>query len=388
MRSICFVIATALMLTGCATAPPVVIVDQPAASLFDDRAFAQPLPKVSADDIFDVTDEMRRYIANEIAVEAKTKGRSQALFDALYRQGGLKLDYDSSTTRNAADTFAAKTGNCLALTIMTAAFAREMGLHVRFQSVPLEEQWSRVGSLYVASGHVNITLSGDPAEPWRIESRQRMTIDFFPPSEWRGRKPKPIGVERIAAMYMNNRAAEALMQNRIAEAYVWAKGAALRDPDFFIAHNTLGVVYRRNGSFAQAQRAFEHVLALAPNNLQALSNLALVMKDQGRFADADAINLRLAALQPDPPYHYFAKGQEAYAKGDLETARQHFAREVERAAYNAEFHYWLAVTHYRLGNRRDAAEHLARATESSTTSRERELYGAKLKSLQAVSRIQ
>jgi hypothetical protein len=123
-----------------------------------------------------------------------------------------------------------------------------MGLSVRFQSVPLEEQWSRVGSLFVASAHVNIVLSGDPAEPWRLESRQRMTIDFFPPSEWRGRKAKPISEARIVAMFMNNRAAEALMLGQIAEAYAWAKAAALRDPDFFIAHNTLGVVYRRNDS--------------------------------------------------------------------------------------------------------------------------------------------
>jgi Flp pilus assembly protein TadD len=256
-----------------------------------------------------------------------------------------------------------------------------MGLSVRYQSVPLEEQWSRVGSLFVASGHVNITLSGDPSEPWRIESRQRLTIDFFPPNEWRGRKPRPINEARIAAMYMNNRAAESLMQNNISEAYAWAKGAALRDPEFFIAHNTLGVVYRRNASYTQAQRAFEHVLTLAPDNLQALSNLALVLRDQGRLGEAEAVNQRLVQLQPHPPYHYFEQGQKAFANGDLETAREHFAREVQRASYNAEFHYWLAVTHHKLGNRAHASEHLARAVENSTTQRERQLYGAKLESI-------
>jgi tetratricopeptide (TPR) repeat protein len=371
--------AIVLCLTGCAVAPPTVVPSTP--SLFDDSVFATSIPRVGHDDIFAINDAMRAYIRDEIATEAKTKGRALALFDALYRQGSLKLDYDASVTRNAADTFAAKSGNCLALTIMTAAFAREMGLHVRFQSIPLEEQWTRVNGLYVASGHVNITLSGDPAEPWRIESRQRMTIDFFPPSETRGRKPKPIPEARIVAMYMNNQAAEALMRQRYAEAYAWARSAILRDADFTIAHNTLGVVYRRVGAYAQAAIALDAVLKESPDHLQALSNLAVVRADQGRLDESQALMRRIAQLQPEPPYHFFKQGQLAYHRGDLASARDYFEREVKRAGYNAEFQYWLALTLLQMGQARDAQRHLDLAVENSATAKERSLYAGKLKQL-------
>jgi hypothetical protein len=41
------------------------------------------------------------------------------------------IEYDSTVTRTAAQTYAARAGNCLSLVIMTAAFAEELGLRVR-----------------------------------------------------------------------------------------------------------------------------------------------------------------------------------------------------------------------------------------------------------------
>ena len=50
-------------------------------------------------------------------------------------------------TRNAAEAFDARSGNCLSLVIMTAAFAKELGLPVRYQNVFVDEAWSRSGDL-------------------------------------------------------------------------------------------------------------------------------------------------------------------------------------------------------------------------------------------------
>ena len=48
-------------------------------------------------------------------VLADANDRRRALIDALYRPGALKLEYDAGTTRNAAQTFEARAGNCLLL---------------------------------------------------------------------------------------------------------------------------------------------------------------------------------------------------------------------------------------------------------------------------------
>ncbi len=90
-------------------------------------------------------------------------------------------------TRNAAQAFAARSGNCLSLVIMTAAFAKEMGLPVAYQNVYVDETWSRIGDIYFSIGHVNLTLGRrhDPTSV-RDDEADLLTIDFLPPSELRG----------------------------------------------------------------------------------------------------------------------------------------------------------------------------------------------------------
>src|SRR4029434_3239483 len=126
--------------------------------------------------------DMQRYVDTEIASRLKARSRQQALVDALYRKGDLRLEYDSATTRNAAQAFDARAGNCLSLVIMTAAFAKELGLQVEYQSAFLDESWSRSGDMVFRSGHVNVTLGPRTVDPrYSVDSRT-VTIDFLPPA--------------------------------------------------------------------------------------------------------------------------------------------------------------------------------------------------------------
>ncbi|HQW38056.1 MAG TPA: hypothetical protein PLO00_05030, partial [Usitatibacteraceae bacterium] len=54
------------------------------------------------------------------------------------------------------------------------------------------------------------------------------------------------------------------------------------------------------------------------------------------------------------------------------------AKEVDRAPYYHEFHFWLAVALANLGEPEGARRHLALAMENSTTRRDHDLYAAKL----------
>ena len=64
--------------------------------------------------------------------------------------------------------------------------------------------------------------------------------------------------------------------------------------------------------------------------------------------------------------------------GDYFAARDYFAKEVDRAAYYHEFHFWLAQADYRLGHLQQARRHLQVAMENSPTRAEHALYAAKL----------
>ena len=119
---------------------------------------------------------------------------------------------------------------------------------VRFQSVVVEDTWSRHGSLYFLVGHVNLTLgTRPPALGTRLDDGESLTIDFLPPPDLRGIHWRAIEEKTILAMYMNNRAAESLSAGRTDDAYWFAREAIRQDPAFHAAYNTLGVVYQRHG---------------------------------------------------------------------------------------------------------------------------------------------
>jgi tetratricopeptide (TPR) repeat protein len=380
MRCLSFLLPLAALLSACAATPPAP--ERPDA-LLADRLFAAPTERISTADVFAMSAEMKRYLAVDIADQLRTKGLQTGLVEALYRRGQLKLEYDATTTKTAAQAFAARSGNCLSLVIMTAALARELRLSIRYQTAYLDETWSRDGSLLFASGHVNVTLGRRIMDAGTAHDLSPLTIDFLPPEDIHSMRVREIGEETVLAMYANNRAAEALARGLLDDAYAWAVEALRKDPSFMAGYNTLGVVYLRHGDLVLAERAFDRVLAHDARSTRALANLAETYRREGRDADANAARTRLAAIESVPPFHFFNLGIEAARQSDWLTARDYFAREVARADYYHEFHFWLGLADWQLGDVVQADKHLRLAMDNSTTRGQHDLYAAKLAWLQS-----
>ena len=271
----------------------------PTESLFDDSLFAAPARPVDAGEVFALSEPMQRYLEQELARDVRRKGPRAALVDALYAPGRLRLDYDAQRTRNAAEAFEARSGNCLSLVIMSAALARQLGLPVQFHSVHSDAGWGRSGDLLVSSGHVNLVLrhpSGDART--RFDVVEAMLIDFEPPRPGEKQYSRSISESTVLAMYMNNRAAESLAAGEVDEAYWFARAAIESEPTFLAAHNTLAVVYLRHGQPQRAERVLQRLLAAEPANTAALANLARLYEKQGRTPEAAAVQQRLARIEP------------------------------------------------------------------------------------------
>ncbi len=370
-------LAMALLLGGCVSPPPRL---QAPDRLFADALFKPPARAIDVREVFALSEPMQRYLREQIEPLVRRRGAEQALFDALYAQGQLKLDYDSTRTRTASEAFDARSGNCMSLVVMTGAFAQALGLQVHYQSVVIDEVWSRSDDLYFAIGHVNIRL-GRAKPGW---DTSWMTIDFQPGQDPSRQHVKVIDEARVLAMFMNNRAAEALSHGDLDEAYAWVREAARQDPQYAAVYNTLGVVYLRRGALAEAETALRAVRSVEPRNPHALGNLVQALLRQGRQAEALPLQAELARLQPTPPFAGFEQGRQAMRAGDYRRARDLFEAEVARSPHYHEFHFWLALAHLQLGQTRDASEHLRAAMENSTTPAQHAIYAGKLQRLKAV----
>ncbi|WP_157592976.1 tetratricopeptide repeat protein [Roseateles depolymerans] len=373
---------TALLLSACAA--PSTQQPPPPTALLHDELFPPNHELISADRILAPSEGMRAFIQQRLTRGLRGREPREVLVEALSAPGELKLEYDADMTRTASEAFDARMGNCLSLTLMTASFARELGVPVLFRHVYQEEQVSRVGDLQVVSGHVNIGLGRRPTD-FRILGDQEalLVVDFVPGAQIRRQRAMEVDEATVVAMYMNNRAAEWMAQGMLDRAYWWARAAWLQAPQLTAALNTLGVVYRRHGDVGPAEQAFREVLRREPGNLQSMANLAQLLRNADRFAEAKVLEDQLARLEPYPPFKFFDLGVAAMQDGDAVAARRYFLKEIDRSAYYHEFHFWLALANAKLGRWEEVRTSLARAEALSTSVRQRQLYAAKLESLRA-----
>lgn len=375
-------LALAAWVAGCAhQAPPR---QPPAGHLLNDSLFNGSAVAIDRSQVFALSLAMQRYADAELRLGRANVDPRRTLLDALYTSNKLRLRYDAGSTRNAAEAFAARAGNCLSLVIMTAAFARHLGLPASFRQVLIDETYTRTAGLTLANGHVNLLLERLPLRARLPQAvNDDLTVDFLPGVELRGRPSLPLQEQTIVAMYFNNRAAEALAQGTLAQSYAWARAAVLEDPGYTAAANTLAVIYMRGGHLPAAEAALRHVLAADSESTSALSNLKIVLQRAGRQAEADTVAARLLQLQPYPPFHFYELGRQAMARDDFSAAREHFVQELRRQPYQHEVHFWAAQAHWRLGDSRRAANHLRLAIEHSSTPGKQQLYAAKLDHLRS-----
>ncbi len=368
-----------LALAACATpTPPAPRADD----LLHDELFAPSSVPISTEEIFALSEPMKRYVHREIASLAKSEGVQAGLVNALYSRGQLKIEYDSTRTRNAAEAFDARAGNCLSLVVMTAAFAKELGLQVRYQSAYIEETWTRNGNLLLRAGHVNVTLGPKMADRAGRLSRA-ITIDFLPAHEALNLRAAEVPEQTIVAMFMNNRAVEAVVRGQLDDAYAWTRASLQATPGFLPAYNTLGILYKRRDHPELAEAVFRLVLQQDPHHTRALSNLAELYAGEGREAEAAVLRAQLAQLEPEPPLYLFNLGMQAMQRQDYRAAREFFGREAARNGYTTEISYWIGVAMYRMGDFEQASVYLNNALDSSTSNGERERYSGKLARLKS-----
>lgn len=372
--------AALALLAGCASSP--LSLSSPSAGLFDDASFAPPAEPIDPQDAFRMTPDMQAYLDDTIMPLAKKLGIRQAISEALYDRRQLQLEYDATTTRTAAEAFRARQGNCLSLVIMTGAFAKAANLDVNYQEVGTDETWSRSAGMYFFSGHVNLSLERHAVDRLRTVDRTDLyTIDFMPNDG--SEVLRPLSESTVLAMFMNNRAAEALVRGQLDDAYWRARRAIELDRKFISAYNTLGVVYLRHGDNARAEQVLRVGLAAQANNPRLLGNYALALEGLGRTAEAEAVKTRLAAVEPIPPFYWFVQGQVAMHKGEYQKARELFLKEIKRSPDYHEFHYALAVADFELDRIDEARREMALAMDSSVKRSDHDLYSGKLDKLRA-----
>lgn len=380
MRRILLPLVLLSLLSACSSVRPPVLNSE----LFQDQWYGPRPALISAEQVLAISPAMEQFLEKEVLPRSKKTELRLALFQAISQDNRISLEYDASLTRNAAQAFEAKTGNCLSLVLMTSALAKKLGLQVDFRNVMVDTLWRQADQLVLATGHVNIAL-GRYRQAYLSTSDDNdvLVIDFLPPPEAIKYPSISISEARILAMYFNNRAAESLQQAQLNDAYWYAKSAIAQDPGFLPALNTLGVIYQRGQHYQLASQVYRQILSVAPDHLLALSNLQDSLSRSGDSAGASQIQARLTQLRYQEPFRHFQTGKALYQQASFTAARTAFQEQLRITPQHTESYHWLAMTYLHLGDTASANQQLVLARESATTAQTRQRFDLKLQALRA-----
>jgi len=117
------------------------------------------------------------------------------------------------------------------------------------------------------------------------------------------------------------------------------------------------------GDLASAQRDFETVLALAPDNAATTINLGLVAYRQKRYAAAEKRLLRAVRLQPETGLGWLILGVVYYDQEKLDAALAALAQAAVLEPKNATVHQYLGVTVGKKGWLSGAEDELRKALD-------------------------
>ncbi len=126
-------------------------------------------------------------------------------------------------------------------------------------------------------------------------------------------------------------------------------------PNYWAAQNNLAIAYFSSGQTEKALEQLELILEKDPGNVHALCNLVTFHHQSGNSDVVQALLPRLEIIYPVYPEHRSKLGATFFFLNHYEKA-YYWLSSAERSGMftNQSFHYWLAVSAYRIGKAKQA----------------------------------
>ena len=358
----------------------------PPNSLYLEQQFIKPpLFRIESEqDIFMLDAEMISMVENNLNTARNPKNKALKLLKHIFDKEEIALSYSNNANLIARDTYHSKMANCMSLTIMAYALAEHANLRVEFQQVDVPEYWIRNGRYNLLTGHINLLIKPDVnSEKNIILGNDNLQIDFDPFVSKQTFPKRKIGKNTVLAMFYNNKGGQALVDSDYDIAYQYFKAATKVDSGFSPAWGNLAVLYRLTDNLVTAEKVYRHAVAINPNNLTSLSNLAILLRSQNKNLEADDIEKQLLSKRKKNPYYHAVLADEAFYQQDYQAALKHFKNALKLKKNIHEFYFGLAKVYYQMNRLADAKRAMQKALVLNKTKAIEHQYIAKLNFLKA-----
>ncbi|HAJ75818.1 MAG TPA: hypothetical protein DCM64_05135 [Gammaproteobacteria bacterium] len=339
-------VVAAFYLGGCAS------IDLETGFLLDEEIHRQILDQGSDSypeiDTLYISDEIKQLVDSHLDRRDSDRIKINKLQEILYGEEFLNIQYSDVRSHTAVEAFQTREGNCLSVMNLYIAMARYAGVEASFQTVDVQPNWDRRGSLLVLSQHINAT--------GKLAVNSYYVVDFTPEIALQQLTARTVSDLDARALYFNNLGAEALIAGYADEALVYFKNALFLDPDLSIAWNNIGTTYNRLGNPDFAEYSYEMAFDTDNSNATSVSNLAKFYHGTGNTRLAREYEFAIQRFNDLNPYYHYAQGAVSMQAQDYEAARRSFRRALRLKEVEPDFYIALATAYVALGDLEEAQE--------------------------------
>lgn len=313
--------------------------------LYMDEEFEPETPfnLISQEDIFAIDHHMKTLMSHKVKNQKGLENKSKALLSQIFNRSANSLQYDSHANTTATQTFYKRKANCLSLTIMAYALAKEANLNVKFQDVIVPEYWINNGDYSLLAGHVNLLVTSDysveQSDGW---GKELFEIDFAANESMRKLPRKTINKNTMTAMFYNNKAAQYMVDGNYKLAYAYLKKSTELSPEFSPTWANLGILYHRSDYDDMAKKAYIYAMQLDNGNYSAMTNLANILKSTNDIEEFDVLQEVLQKKRNTNPFYFAMLADRALLRSDIDEAMKNYKKAIRLNENMHEFYYGLA----------------------------------------------
>ncbi|CAM3678116.1 MULTISPECIES: tetratricopeptide repeat protein [Pseudoalteromonas] len=379
------IIVLSVLLSACNSTPKATI----DTSILNSKHQFNIQPVESYSEVFQLNNQIKAKLAQYFHNDEIGVKRAKMLMAFLVNSGDDSMSYLSGANLTANQAFSNMNANCLSLSILTHAIARQVGLRTQFQRVHIPEYWDESQGYSLLTGHVNIKIfevdnTQDSVKTLYVKPAS-VTVDFDPNSRAQHFSTSAIDTNTILSMFYNNKGAMEMINGDLDMAYSYYKAAVESDPYHDGAWGNLGILYRLTQQYDLAERAYNQALAINHDNRNALGNLAKLYHLTERDHEAKVIEANIHNLRKSNPYYMLVLGNEAFKHGNLSRAK-HFYQKAYQLDHSIHGSFFgLAKVAFEEGNREKAEYYLNKAYKASVFEHDKARYEGKLALLRGVA---
>ena len=351
-----------------------------------DHKFAKPSSFVieSEKEIFMLDADMIAMVDSKLKKSYSQEKKARVLLHYIFSQDNIDLSYTSNANVIAKDVFHSKTANCLSLTIMAYALAKEANLNVAFQQVDVPEYWVRNGKYNLLTGHINLLIkTKNQFDQVKVYGTNNLEVDFDPYVRKESFSKRIISKNEVLAMFYNNKGGQALVGGNYTIAFQYFKKATQVHPTFSSAWGNLAVLYKLTNNDQTAESTYRYAIALKPDNYTALANLAILLRNKGSSEEANTIENKLQAKRNKNPYYHAVLADEAYYLHNYQQAITHYKKAIKLNNKIHELYFGLAKVYYQMNKITAAKKAMKMALRLNKVKSTESQYIAKLNFLNA-----